>query len=230
LFSFTDFEVELRDGSVHKRYLARWQRDHASWEDAFGPARPAASFGTLPEGVVDYPVYEGDLYRLQLTGLYVLTDTLMARRREAGDALHFAEDLKTYEDLECFFRLSRQGKGAFLDVDTVRQVDHPSGRLSQRDLLEKADARLALLRRVWGRDPLFLREYRALYDRTLDDLLASKAGLLLARGDGPGARDTLREMSVPPRAMSLLAMLPGWMITTALRLRRTLHRLRRPAL
>ncbi|MBM4340560.1 MAG: hypothetical protein FJ110_13585 [Deltaproteobacteria bacterium] len=62
-------------------------------------------------------VYVGDLYRLQITGFYVLTDTLVVRRQEAGGELHFSEDFKTYTDIEYFYRLSRKGNGALLDIE-----------------------------------------------------------------------------------------------------------------
>ena len=174
----------------------------------------------MPEGVPDFLVYEGDLYRPQLTGFYVLTDTLVARRQEAGDALHFAEDLKTYEDLECFYRLSRRGKAALLDVETVRQLDHPNDRLSQLAGIEKIDARLILMRRFWGADSAFLRQYSSIYGRSYDDLLRQRAGLLLSQGENRMARRTLAEMSSPPAFLTLLSRLPGWLTARALELRR----------
>lgn len=220
LFSFTNFEVEFRDGSVRPRYLELWHRDHATWEEAFGPGVRYSSVAPLPQGIPDFPVYECDLYPLQLTGFYVLTDTLMARRKEAGDALHFAEDLKTYEDLECFYRLSQRGKAAFLDVETVRQLDHPNDRLSQLASIDKIDARLTLLRRFWGADAAFLREHSSDYRRGYEDLLLQKAGLLLSQGYNRSARKTLAEISSPPLVLSLLSRLPGWLTARALELRR----------
>ena len=224
LFSFTNFEVQFRDGSVRPRYLELWHRDHATWEDAFGPGVRYSSVAPLPQGIPDFPVYEGDLYPLQLTGFYVLTDTLVARRREAGDALRFAEDLKTYEDLECFYRLSQRGRAAFLDVDTVRQLDHPHGRLSQRASLEKIEARLTLTRRFWGADPAFQRRHFDLYRHSEDSLLVQKAGLLLSQSENHLARIALSEMSSPPAGMRLLAFLPAWLTTPGMNLRRRLRR------
>lgn len=222
LFSFTNFQVEYRDGSVRPRYLELWHRDHATWEEAFGPGYPYSTVDPLPEEISDFLVYEGDLYRLQLTGFYVLTDTLMVRRKEAGDALHFAEDLKTYEDLECFYRLSQRGKAAFLDVDTVRQLDHPHGRLSQRDNLEKIDARLVLMRRIWGADADFLQDHLVLYRRSLDNLLIQKAGFLISQGNNRMARRTLVEVSSAPVLMSLLAYLPAWLTSFAIKFHKSI--------
>ncbi len=228
LFSFTNFEVEFRDGSVRPRYLEQWHRSHATWQEAFGPGIPYSSLAELPEGVKDFQVYEGDLYPLQLTGFYVLTDTLMVRRTDAGDALHFAEDLTTYEDLECFYRLSQRGKAAFLDLDTVRQVDHPHDRLSQRAHLEKVEARLALTRRFWGADEAFLRRHASLYQRTHDELVMQKAGLLLSGGQNRMARTALADLASPPPIINLLARLPSWLTMPALALRRSVRRKREP--
>ncbi len=150
----------------------------------------------------------------------MLTDTLVARRKEAGDALHFAEDLKTYEDLECFYRLSQRGKAAFLDVETVRQLDHPNDRLSQLASIDKIDARLILMRRFWGADAAFLQQHSSLYRRSHDDLLLQKAGLLLSQGESRMARTTLDEVSSPPAVLKLLSHLPGWLTARALELRR----------
>jgi glycosyltransferase involved in cell wall biosynthesis len=220
LFSFTKFEVQFRDGSVQPRYLELWHRDHATWEEVFGPGLMYSAVAPLPEGIPDFPVYEGDLYRPQLTGFYVLTDTLVARRKEAGDALHFAEDLKTYEDLECFYRLSQRGKAAFLDLETVRQLDHPHDRLSQLASIDKIDARLTLMRRFWGADPAFLQQHSSLYRRSHDELLLQKAGLLLSQGTNRMAKRTLAEMSSPPAFLRLLSHLPGWLTARALEVRR----------
>jgi glycosyltransferase involved in cell wall biosynthesis len=220
LFTFTNFEVEFRDGSVRSRYLELWHRDHATWEEAFGPGVGYSSVAPLPQGIPEFPVYEGDLYPLQLTGFYVLTDTLVARRKDAGDALRFAEDLRTYEDLECFYRLSRRGKAAFLDVETVRQLDHPNDRLSQLASIDKIDARLTLMRRFWGADAAFLEKHSGAYRRSHEDLLLQKAGLLLSQGQNRLARSALAEVPSPPVHLSLLSHLPGWLTTRALELRR----------
>lgn len=222
LFSFTNFQVQYRDGSIQCRYLHRWNRDCASWEEAFGPGYLFSSVASLPHGVSDFWVYEGDLYRLQLTGFYVLTDTLVVRRLDAGDALHFAEDLSTYEDLECFYRLSRRGRGALLDIETACQLDHSHARLSQIDNLEKIEARIKLVRRIWGNDPEFLARHQNLYRQTLDDLLGQKAGLHVVLGQNRAAREALAEMSSPPIHLRILSRLPPTLTLYAIRMRRVL--------
>jgi len=224
LFSFTNFEVENRDGRVQPRYLEVWYREHSTWEEAFGPGCMYSSLAQLPVDIPDFKVYEGDLYKLQLTGFYVLTDTLVARRKEAGDALHYAEDLKTYEDLECFYRLSKRGKAAFLDIDTARQLDHPHGRLSQLAQLDKLDARLTLLRRIWGSDIDFLAKYKGHYLFVQDELLKRKVGLLLILGQSQMARESLAEMVSRPVLLKILSYLPPVFTQAGIALRRQLLR------
>lgn len=220
LFSFTNFQVEHCDGSIQHRYLDLWHREHATYEAAFGLGSDYSTFSELPEGIPDFMVYEGDLYCLQLTGLYILTDTLVVRREEAGEALFFAEDLKTYEDLECFYRIARKGKGAFLDIETTRQLNHPQGRLSQMTSLEKIDAKLALFRRIWGADADFLARHGELYYKALDDLLKQKTGLLLVLGQNQAARFSLSEMTSPPFFLKMLAFLPSSMTLGGIQARR----------
>jgi glycosyltransferase involved in cell wall biosynthesis len=223
LFCFTNFEVEHRDGSLRPGYLELWHRDPPRWQDALGPGYPYSQVAALAEGTRDFRVYEGDLYPLQLTGFYVLTDTLVARRPQAGDALRFAEDLPTYEDLECFYRLARRGRGALLDVDTVRQRDHPHGRLSQLADLARVDARITLIRRFWGEDANFLKTNGARYRACLDGLLQQKAGLLLVHGRNDRARAALAEMRAPPMSLRMLAACPAWLTSRALDLRRVMR-------
>ncbi|HWN70186.1 MAG TPA: glycosyltransferase family 2 protein [Haliangium sp.] len=230
LYCFTNFQVEDRRGHIHHRYLDRWPREHQTWEEALGPAQAFSSLAPLPDGLYDFSVFAGDLYRWQLTGLYVLTDTLVVRREQAGDALHFAEDLPTFEDLECFFRLSRQGTAAFLDIETVRQRDHAWGRLSQLSALHKLDARIRLLDRHWGADPSFLAEHRRLYRNTLQRLEEQRLRALLACGMNQEARQALARLERQPWYLELLARLPVSLSLLALQLQRTARRDRLPRL
>lgn len=228
LFCFTNFEVEDRVGALHPRYLARWQRRPSNWEEAFGHCAPYSSIASLPVGRADFSVYEGDLYLPQLTGFYILTDTLIARREAAGDALRFAEDLKTYEDLECFYSLAKRGRGAFLDIDLARQFDHADGRLSQLSFIEKLDARITLLRRHWGADEQFLDLHGPEYRLVLAELLCQRAGLLISHGQNREAARTLREVPSPPLSLRLLAHSPPAMTMAGLQLLRTVRRWTRP--
>src|SRR5262249_46622287 len=120
LFSFTDLRVEEPDGRLHPRYLITWRRpdDPRSWEEILGEPVPYSSFLPLPPGRDEIQVYQGDLYRPLMETFLMTSITLLVRREQAGEALHFAEDVATLEDLECFGRLARAGKGCYLACDT----------------------------------------------------------------------------------------------------------------
>jgi hypothetical protein len=228
LYCFTNFQVEDRHGHIHHRYLDRWPREHRTWEEALGAARSFSSLAPLPEGLYDFSVFAGDLYRWQLTGLYVLTDTLVVRREQAGDALHFAEDLPTFEDLECFCRLAQRGTAAFLDIETARQSDHESGRLSQLDALDKLDVRVRLVDRFWGTDSAFLDQHDDVYQRTLQQLELRRVKVLLASGKNQEARAALARLGWHPWHLELLARMPAALSLLALRIRRAARAERLP--
>lgn len=198
LFCFSDFQVVTGDGRVHHRYLQHWRHDPRSFRDMFGP----------PERSAGCDVHVGDLYPWLLTGLYVLANTLVVRRVAAGDALHFAEDLQTYEDVECFIRLSRQGKAAYLDLETAQQTDRAAGRLSGLSLIVKLRCHLEILERQYGRDAEFLATHRLLYERTIRQMQAQLLRLQTSRGDLAGARHTLAAMHDAPLHLWLLLQLP----------------------
>lgn len=201
LFCFSDFQVVTGDGEIHHRFLRHWRHDVRSFRDMFG----------APERVASCDVYVGDLYPWQLTGLYVLANTLMVRRAAAGDALHFAEDLVTYEDVECFIRLARQGTAAYLDMETAQQTDRAAGRLSKLSPAVKLRCHLPILERQYGRDAGFLATHRALYERTIRQMRVQLLRLQVSRGDLAGAQHTLAALEHAPLHLRLLLHLPaGW--------------------
>ncbi|HEX8108831.1 MAG TPA: glycosyltransferase family 2 protein [Kofleriaceae bacterium] len=213
LFCFSDFQVVTGDGEVQHRFLRHWRHDARSFRDMFGP----------PERIAGCDVYVGDLYVWQLTGLYVLANTLVVRRAAAGDALHFAEDLQTYEDVECFIRLSRQGKAAYFDLETAQQTDRAAGRLSQLSLITKLRCHLAILERQYGRDAEFLATHRLVYERTIRQMQAQLLRLQILRGDLAGARHTLAALPHAPLHLWLVLHLPDPWIGRALEGYRRVH-------
>jgi glycosyltransferase involved in cell wall biosynthesis len=199
LFCFSDFQVVTADGEIQHRFLRHWRHDARSFRDMFGS----------PERVGGCDVYTGDLYPWQLTGLYILANTLLVRRAAAGGALHFAEDLETYEDVECFIRLSRRGKAAYFDMETAQQTDRAAGRLSQLSQIIKLRCHLAILERQYGRNARFLVSHRRRYERTLRQMRAQLMRLEISRGDLAGARHTLAAVKHAPLHFWLLLQLPA---------------------
>jgi hypothetical protein len=213
---------------VQPAYLDRWQRDCASLPQALGKGRPYSSMVWLPPASPDFPVYEADFYSLQLTGFYILTDTLVVRRDLAGDALAFAEDLPTYEDLECFYRLARRGAGALLDIDIARQYEHVGDRLSDLSGLKKIDARLTLMHRHWGRDEEFQQSGSRRYRAARDRLQLQKAGHLITLGRNGEARAALSDVAERAWALRVMASMPPAATRAALAAYRRLRALRAP--
>lgn len=214
LFCFSDFQAVTGDGAVHHGFLRHWPHDPRSFRDMFG----------APERTAGCDVYVGDLYPWQLTGLYVLADTLLVRRAAAGDALHFAEDLRTYEDVECFVRLSGRGTAAYFDVETAQQIDRATGRLSGLPRLTKLRCHLEIIERNYGRDAAFLERHGELYQRTIDRMRARILRLEISRGEFAAARTTLASLHSAPLHLRLLLRLPEAWSRTAIDGYRRVHR------
>jgi glycosyltransferase involved in cell wall biosynthesis len=182
LFCFSDFQVVTGDGAVQHHFLAQWPHDPRSFREMFG----------APVRFAGCDVYVGDLYVWQLTGLYVQANTVMVRRVAAGEALQFAEDLATYEDVACFVRLSRRGTAAYFDTETARQTDQAGGRLSRLPQLAKIACHLEIVEREYGCDASFLASHRRLYRRTIDRMRGRLLRLQISFGDLAAARSTAR--------------------------------------
>jgi hypothetical protein len=169
-------------------------------------------------------VHVGSLYEHEFARGYVLTSSLVARRVESGDALRFAEDVPTLEDLECFGRLSRQGPGAFFDCETAWQHGHAGERLSELDSLRRASSNLVVLERVWGADPAFLAAHGADYREVIEVLRRTRTSDLILLGRHGEAREELARMRRPPLILRALSRIPAPIVTGLLGLRRRLRR------
>jgi hypothetical protein len=218
LFCFSDFQVVTSDCTVVHHFREQWPHDPRSFREMFG----------APERFAGCDVYLGDLYAWQLTGLYVLANTLVVRRVDAGDALHFAEDLETYEDVECFVRLARRGKAAYLDIETAQQTERATDRLSELPSVIKTSCHLQILEREFGRDAEFLASHRRLYRRTIARMRARLVRLQLSAGDFAAARTTARQHGAPLHVRLFLDLPEAWgraAIAGYRRARKTIRRL-----
>lgn len=211
LFCFSDFRVRTEQPlEEHPRYLREWHHDARTWEAILGPGMPFSSLAELPPQHADFRVHVGDLYLAEMQADYVGTFTLVARREEAGNALHFAEDVPTYEDWECFARLAGAGQAAFLDCETAIQWGHPGPRLTDANMYAAAHARLTILERVWGRDAAFLARHRSAYDTVYHRYHMQIVRWLLREGHVREARAELRRVKgKTPLGFRALAALPG---------------------
>jgi hypothetical protein len=217
VFSFTDFARRSAGRPDDHHQLARWHGDTRGWSEILGPAVPYSSFGVPPPARGDFPVHIGDLYGEVLGGHFVPTFTLMVNREVAGDALWFAEDLITYEDLECHARLARVGPAAYLDCETAYQWSHPGPRITDANVYACATCRLAVIERVYGEDPAFLAAHRPRFERELRDLHLLAARWLMSRERPDEARTHVEAVPDAPLAYRVAARMPGWSTAGAAR-------------
>jgi glycosyltransferase involved in cell wall biosynthesis len=208
LFCFTDLAAH-RAGGESRRHLATWHRDPRGWDEILGPGVPFSTLAALPQGRADFLVHEGDLYAALLRGAYVPCNTALVRRDQAGADLHFAEDLPTYEDWECFARLARRGRAAYLDCETAWQWSHQGPRLTDADRFVRATTRLTLVERVWGADAGFLADHRDQYESVVKEQRLIRARWWIGEGRTREARRELAQVSGAPASHRLAAALPG---------------------
>ncbi len=191
LFCFSNFSVIDAQGVRHPRFLVVWSKDHRDWHQILGPSEMFSSIGPLPDGYDDFRVHVGDLSERELESAYILTSSLVVRKDAAGEALHFAEDVSTYEDFECFGRLSLKGPAAYLDCETARQYGHAGERLTDISDLRRSTANVKIIERVWGQNRAFLARHSDLYRKTIDRARKEKIlDLLIARKSSEARAET----------------------------------------
>jgi glycosyltransferase involved in cell wall biosynthesis len=220
LFCFSDLGLRAEDGTESHGGLYGWHLDSRSWDEILGPGVAYSSIAPLPAGREDFNVHVGALYSTMLRCNYVATQSSMARREQAGDALRFAEDISIHEDYECFTRLARAGLAAYFDCETVWQWGHDDGRLSDADERLRAMYRVRVLKRTFGSDPQFLAEHNDLYREALRLEHATLARCLIRDGCRQEAREELRLAGGGPLFYRLLAAAPSPLIRAAIGLRR----------
>jgi glycosyltransferase involved in cell wall biosynthesis len=209
LFCFSDFAHRTRDGREIRRCLVRWHGDARSWDEILAPGVAFSALAPLPAGRADFRVHVGDLYERELHGDYVCTSTVVVRKAAAGAALRFAEDLRRFQDWECFGRLAGAGTAAYLDCETQWNRDHAGARLTRADELYCETARLAVLERVWGSDAAFLARHGDSYRAVVSGHRHARARALLAEGRNAEARQEFRAAGSAGLLDRLLSSLPG---------------------
>ena len=226
LFCFTD--LGLKDGSGTESHcgLLGWHRDSRSWDEILGPPESYSSFAPLPPGRKDFNVHIGSLYETMLRINYVPTQTTVARREQAGDALRFGEDIAIHEDHECFIRLSRIGKAAYFDCETVWQCDHDGPRLTRVDSLYNSTCRIKMLERTFGADEKFLARLGERYREILRNEYLTRAQYMIRNGWRKEARKELRLAGSGTLPLRLLAAVPGPLVNLAIGIYRFIHRLK----
>jgi glycosyltransferase involved in cell wall biosynthesis len=216
LFCFSNFCVRDQRGRVCRNAVTRLYEGPRPWQEVLGPGFPFSSLVPLPPGRPDFQVHVASLYATMLQTPCVLTSTVVVRRREAGAALQFAEDLPLYEDYLCFARLAQAGSGAYLDCETAFQNTHYGPRLINADDYTFATARIAIVERIWGSDPAFLAAHDGPVRNVLADLHRVRAGWLMRQGRGREAREEYWLAGEVPLSRRVLACLPGPVVRSLL--------------
>ena len=210
LFSFSDFVGRTADRADQHHGLERWRDDPRDWVGILGPGTCYSDTAPLPPGRDDFAVHVGDIYPELLHHDLVPTFTLVVRRSVAGDALHFADDLPTYEDLECHTRLARAGAAAYLDCETAWQWGHAGPRLSKVDPCTWATARLAVLDRVYRQDAGYMADHAQEVNHACSQQHLQRARWFISHGDNRQARHELRQAGGGPLNDQVLAHVPRW--------------------
>lgn len=208
LFCFSDFGVKHAASDAERRYLQNWHHDKRSWDEILGTGPLYSHLNGAPKDRDDFKIHIGNLYLAEMQRPYVFTSTFVVRREEAASALHFAEDVSTFEDWECFGRIARAGSGAFLDCETAWQWGHAGPRLTDANALQCLSASIKILTRVWGSDTAFLERHGGAYGAKLEAERLAKVRYLISAGRTREARGELSLMAKSPAHFRLLAAMP----------------------
>ena len=201
VYCASDFGVRLRKGGEHRRFLSVWVNSRQPLDRLFGPGVPYSSIAELPAGRDDFTVAIGDLYSKQMRHPFISNITLMVRREQAIEALVFADDLPTCEELPALGRLTRSGPGALFHTETAWQNGHAGLRLTDVPKDVWADAWLAGLERVWGSDPGFLAAHGKEYEAALAEIRLLRSISRARQGVAGEAGAAMRLASSNPRAL-----------------------------
>jgi glycosyltransferase involved in cell wall biosynthesis len=191
--------------------------ERRGWSEILGPGISSATVPGIPKSAPPFTLYTGRLYETLIHFFwYVCTCTLIARRKEAGDALHFAEDVATFEDLECFARLAQRGEAGYMDCDTFWNHGHRGVRLTDADPVARVDAVVKIIERIWGSDQKYLQMHRHEYEGVMDKHRRNKVRYLLSMGRQQEARWELDYFFAKPWGYSLLSRVPrvflAWLV------------------
>lgn len=229
VFCFSDLTSRHHDGTVFTNVLALWRNDasvgygdaRGSPDEVLGPGVRFSSIATLPEGRPDFEVHIGDIYATLMEVYCVWTCSIMVRKESAGASFRFPEDTNLFEEWECFAKLAKRGRAAYLDCELAVQNVHRGARLTDVDVLQQATARIKLLHRIWGADEPFVRIHSSRFQSVLKAQHLRRARNLIKQGRMDEAKDDLR-IAGGPWFYRLLTNLPSPLINTMLSMGRKL--------
>lgn len=216
LYVFSDFGGIKPSGERLHHGLARWSSQTARpWDSILGDGIPSDAMPGLPSDGPRFGLHVRRLFETYIGSWCVGTPTVVVRKQAAGDALHFAEDVAPYEDVECFARLAQRGLAGCLDCETAWVREHAGSRLTDASVVARVDAAIKIISRVWGTDEKYLQSHRAEFERIVDAHRLRKARYLLGRGARQEARLELARFVRPPLFYRLLTYIPGSVVRIA---------------
>jgi glycosyltransferase involved in cell wall biosynthesis len=208
LFCFTNLAFRKKNGEIIHYSLNNWPGVNKTWDHLLKKEKKLSYIIDIPSDFHDCHYYTGYLYKAFLTGCYMSVITLMVRREQAGESLRFAEDLKTYEDWECFARLTKAGRGAYLDCETAWNNGHSGDRLTDFGGIERFEALTKILERVYGQDDKFLKENGKFFKNKLDVYRTAMIKGFILNGRIDDAKKEIKKLNKSNFALKLLLSLP----------------------
>ena len=227
LFLFSDFAHVSAADERFPHQLPTWHSDARPWDEILGPGTSSATIADLPASAPLFKLHVGSVYEGLIFHFYICTSTFVVRRKEAGEALWFAEDLPMFGDYECFARLAARGLGGYMDCDTEWNHGHLGGRLTDADPIVRSDTLVTITERVWGADGDYLRLHRPEYEAALDTRRLQKVRYLLGRGRPREARQELARCHHRPASYAAATHVPARLMAFTAESRRRLLKLDR---
>jgi glycosyltransferase involved in cell wall biosynthesis len=230
VFSFTDAMAQRAEGQIVHHMLDLWRHDDrigcsdakSLHEELCDESLSFSHIAQLPAGRKDFTVYFGDVYLPLMEAYCVWTCSIMVRKNAAGASISFPEDQNIFEEWDCFARLAKIGRAAYLDCETAVQHVHREGRLTDLKDTLQATARLELLSRLWGTDELVRKRYAHRYHALLKALYLRRARLLIKEGRALDAKQDLQKAGGGPWFYPIVTSLPQPIIRTLIGTRRRL--------
>ena len=220
IFCFTNFAIRDRKNREIRFAAETWSKDTRKWDEIIGPGKKISTIFEISSNDKDYTYHEGDIFLQELLANYINVNTLMVRKSLAGDALFFAEGTKTYEDWECFGRLSSKGPAIYIDCETAWQHGHFGPRLTDTHPVECAIARIPIIEEVWGLNEDFQKMHGPIYEKTLAQQYAIVVRGMIARGKIKTAREYIKKYPNVPFNLKIIASLPRFLVAKILAFRR----------
>lgn len=176
---FSDFLIMRDNGSLRPHGLQTWPGHARTWEQILDCI--TVKIVEVPTKEERVRLYSGQMYRILLEELYVLTSSVMVRTSCLFSDICFPESIHVYEDWEFFARVARTSDAGFIECETsVNRGGNDRPRLTDASVARKAENRLRMIGAVWKADQVFMTAYGAVVSRVEAEqcLVLARAHLL----------------------------------------------------